>query len=287
MNYNILMNSYQAKLSSLPGGKEYVFLKEILKKYNLHTVCESAKCPNLGECFQRRSLTFMILGEICTRNCLFCGVKKGLPQKVLADEPERVAKAVKELSLSYCVITSVTRDDLKDYGASIFAKTIEKIRKISPGTIVEVLIPDFMGDVEALKLVIAKKPDVLAHNIETTKRLTKIIRDKKTDYFRSLWILKKTKELNKEIITKSGFMVGLGEEEEEIYETLRDLKEYKVDIVTIGQYLMPTKNSYPVKKYYQKEAFEKFAEFGRSIGIKKVIAGVKVRSSYLAQVYFS
>lgn len=280
------MDSYFAKISSLPGGEDYVFLKNILKKYNLHTVCEGAKCPNLGECFSKRSLTFMILGDICTRRCLFCGVKKGIPNKVLEDEPERIALAIKELSLSYCVITSVTRDDLVDYGAEIFAQTIERIREISPNTLIEVLIPDFMGDLESLKKVVFKKPNVLAHNIETTKRLTKIIRDEKADYFRSLWILKKTKELNKEIITKSGFMVGLGEEKDEIYETLLDLKEAEVDIVTIGQYLMPSKNCYPVKKYYPKEDFKEFINWGRKIGIKKVISGIKVRSSYLAEVYF-
>lgn len=280
------MDSYFAKLSSLPGGKDYVFLKSILKKYNLHTVCEGAKCPNLGVCFGKRSLTFMILGDICTRNCLFCGVKKGIPSKVSEEEPKNVALAVKELSLSYCVITSVTRDDLVDYGSGIFAQTIEEIRRISPNTLIEVLIPDFMGDLEALKKVVLKKPNVLAHNIETTKRLTKIIRDKKADYFRSLWILKMAKELDDKIITKSGFMVGLGEKEEEIYETLVDLKEARVDIVTIGQYLMPSKDSYPVKKYYSEKDFERFALLGKEIGIKKVVSGIKVRSSYLAEVYF-
>ncbi|MEO0089070.1 MAG: lipoyl synthase, partial [candidate division WOR-3 bacterium] len=163
------MDSYFAKISSLPGGKDYVLLKGILKKYNLNTVCESARCPNLGECFSKRSLTFMILGDICTRKCLFCGVKKGVPNKVLEDEPERVAFAIKELSLSYCVITSVTRDDLTDYGAGIFAQTIKKIREASPNTLIEVLIPDFMGNLEALKKVVLEKPNVLAHNIETTK----------------------------------------------------------------------------------------------------------------------
>ncbi|MEO0104865.1 MAG: lipoyl synthase, partial [candidate division WOR-3 bacterium] len=245
------MESYFAKLSSLPGGEDYVFLKSILKKYNLHTVCENAKCPNLGECFSKRSLTFLILGNICTRRCVFCGVPKGVPERVSEDEPKRVALAVKELSLNYCVITSVTRDDLEDYGAEIFVKTIEEIRKISSNTLIEVLIPDFMGELEALKKVVLRRPNVLAHNIETTKRLTKIIRDKKADYFRSLWILKKAKELDNRIITKSGFMVGLGEEEEEIYETLLDLKKADVDIVTIGQYLMPSRSNYPVKKYYR------------------------------------
>ncbi|MEO0130158.1 MAG: lipoyl synthase [candidate division WOR-3 bacterium] len=280
------MDSYFAKISSLPGGKDYALLKGILKKYNLNTVCEDAKCPNLGECFSRKSLTFMILGDVCTRKCLFCGVKKGVPNKILEEEPEKIALAVKELSLTYCVITSVTRDDLADYGAGIFAQTIEKIREISLNTLVEVLIPDFMGDFEALKKVILKKPNVLAHNVETTKRLTKIIRDKKANYFRSLWILKKTKELDERIITKSGFMVGLGEEEKEIYETLLDLKEARVDIVTIGQYLMPSRDSYPVKKYYKEEDFKKFANWGKEIGIKKVISGVKIRSSYLADIYF-
>ncbi|MCS7249322.1 MAG: lipoyl synthase [candidate division WOR-3 bacterium] len=280
------MDSYFAKISSLPGGKEYSFLKNILKKYNLNTVCENAKCPNLGECFNKKSLTFMILGNVCTRKCLFCGVKQGIPNKVLEDEPEKIALAVKELSLSYCVITSVTRDDLIDYGAGIFAQTIEKIKEILPNILIEVLIPDFMGDLRALKEVVLKRPNVLAHNIETTKRLTKIIRDKKADYYRSLWILKKTKEIDKEIITKSGIMVGLGEEEEEIYETLLDLKGAGVDIVTIGQYLMPSRGSYPVKKYYKEEDFKRFAEFGKKIGIRKVISGIKVRSSYLAEVYF-
>ncbi|MEO0097032.1 MAG: lipoyl synthase [candidate division WOR-3 bacterium] len=280
------MDSYFAKISSLPGGEDYALLKGILKKYNLNTVCEDAKCPNLGECFSRKSLTFMILGDVCTRKCLFCGVKKGVPNKILEEEPEKIALAVKELSLTYCVITSVTRDDLADYGAGIFAQTIEKIREISLNTLVEVLIPDFMGDFEALKKVILKKPNVLAHNVETTKRLTKIIRDKKANYFRSLWILKKTKELDERIITKSGFMVGLGEEEEEIYETLIELKEANVDIVTIGQYLMPSRESYPVKKYYKEEDFKKFANWGKEIGIKKVISGIKIRSSYLADIYF-
>ncbi len=280
------MDSYFAKISSLPGGKEYSFLKSILKKYNLHTVCEGAKCPNLGECFRRKSLTFMILGDICTRKCLFCGVKKGVPNKILKDEPEKIALAVKELALNYCVITSVSRDDLADYGAEIFAQTIEKIKEASPNILVEVLIPDFMGDLASLKKVVLKRPNVLAHNIETTKRLTKIIRDRKADYFRSLWILKKVKELDERIITKSGFMVGLGEDEKEIYETLLDLKEAKVDIVTIGQYLMPSKNSYPVKKYYKEGDFKKFAYWGEEIGIKKVISGIKVRSSYLGETYF-
>lgn len=246
-----------------------------------HTVCESAKCPNIGECFSCGTVTFMILGDICTRACAFCGVTKGKPSVVDPDEPKKVADAAKKLELKYVVVTSVTRDDLLDGGASQFARTIHELRRTINDIRVEVLIPDFNGNAKDLKIVLDAKPDVLNHNLEMVPRLYKTIRSS-SDYERSKKVLLDSKVLNKDIPTKSGFMLGLGETEEEIMELLKEMKSLDVDIVTIGQYISPTQNSASVVEYIRPEKFEQYKDFGRSLGIKKVFSGPFVRSSYHA-----
>ncbi len=252
-------------------------IKTLIQDDSLHTVCQSAFCPNIGECFSKNTLTFMILGNICTRNCAFCGIEKGDPLPVDKTEPERIKKAVEKLGLKYVVITSVTRDDLLDYGAGHFAEVIKTLRPIP----VEVLIPDFKGDEKSLKEVIEAKPIVINHNVETVPRLYPKIRNR-ADYAQSLGVLSKVKELSPSIYTKSGFMVGLGETDEEILSVLRDLNRVGCDIVTIGQYLPPSKSHPEVSRYVDLESFSKYKDFGEGLGIKKVFAGPFVRSSYKA-----
>jgi len=268
---------------TLPKGKNYNIIKEILTQYHLNTVCQSARCPNLGECWGNKTATFMILGDVCTRNCKFCAVRTGNPKGMVdKKEPKRIAQAVEDLALNYVVITSVTRDDLSDGGAEIFTETIKEIRQLSPKTKIEVLIPDFAENFNALEKVVVAHPDVLGHNLETVSRLTPIIRDQRSNHKISLDVLQHAKKLDKNIITKSGFMVGLGETIDEIYQTMHELKRVTVDIITIGQYLQPTKYHLPVSKYIKPDHFELLRKYGLDLGFNAVLAGPLVRSSYHA-----
>jgi lipoic acid synthetase len=260
-------------------------IKKLLRRLNLHTVCEEANCPNIGDCFSRKTATFMIMGDVCTRNCPYCNVSHGKPKDLDPQEPENIANAVKTLGLKHVVITSVDRDDLPDGGASHFAKVIKKAREINPDITIEVLIPDFKGSIESLKTVLDANPEVVNHNIETVKELYKIVRPQ-GNYERSLKILKSIKEISPKTISKSGFMVGLGETKKQIINLMEDLYKNNVEILTIGQYLQPSKNHLPVCRYYSEEEFKEFEELGYKIGFKYVFSGVLVRSSFNAQEQF-
>jgi lipoic acid synthetase len=260
-------------------------IKKLLRRLNLHTVCEEANCPNIGDCFSRKTATFMIMGDVCTRNCPYCNVSHGKPQALDPQEPENVANAVKTLGLKHVVITSVDRDDLPDGGASHFANVIKKVREINPGITIEVLIPDFKGSIESLKTVLDANPEVVNHNIETVKELYKIVRPQ-GNYEKSLKILRSIKEISLKTISKSGFMIGLGETKEQIINLMKDLYENNVEILTIGQYLQPSKNHLPVYRYYSEEEFKEFEEIGYKIGFKYVFSGILVRSSFNAQEQF-
>jgi len=258
-------------------------VKGLLRSYALHTVCEEARCPNMGECFQKRTATFLILGDICTRNCRFCAVKKKAPLPLDSQEPENVAQAVKKLGLRYVVITSVTRDDVSDGGAEQFAQTIREIKKINGQEIrVEVLIPDFKGSLPSLKKVIEAKPDVLNHNLETIFHLYPQVRPQ-ADYERSLELLKRSKELDSSIYTKSGLMVGLGESFTEVIETMEDLREVECNILTIGQYLRPSSQHLAVKEFVTPARFKEYEEIGQSLGFSYIASSPFVRSSYQAE----
>ncbi len=265
-----------------PRGEGYLELKKLVKEQRLHTVCESARCPNIGECWQSRTATFLILGNVCTRGCAFCAVEVGKPSEYDLDEPRRVAAAVTTLGLRFAVLTSVTRDDLPDGGAFVFAESIRQIRALSPECKVEVLIPDFQGDLAALQQVVDAKPAVLNHNIETVTRLYSLAR-KNADYHRSLMLLQAAKEMDSTLTTKSGIMLGLGETLEEVHETLRDLRAAGVEIVTIGQYLRPSTGHLPVQHYYPPEDFAALAEYGMTLGFRHVESAPLVRSSYHAR----
>src|SRR5579884_535893 len=266
----------------IPGGDNYFDLKRLMRGLSLHTVCESARCPNVGECWGHRTATFMILGELCTRRCGFCAVPKGRPAgQVDWDEPERVAEAAANMGLKYIVVTSVDRDDLADGGSTIFARTIEALRGRIPGCKVEVLIPDFRGSDEALEVVLAARPDILNHNIETVPRLYPVAR-RGSRYERSLRLLERSREIDPAIPTKSGLMVGLGETMEELCSVLGDLANVGVDIVTIGQYLRPSGEQLPVARFYTPEEFAALREEGLRRGIRHVESGPLVRSSYHA-----
>lgn len=259
---------------------EFKEITDLVAVKGLNTVCKDAKCPNISDCWSRRTATFMILGNVCTRSCTFCAVQTGKPAPVDTEEPKRVAEAVQKLNLKYAVITSVNRDELPDGGASLFADTITEIRKILPSCKVEVLIPDFKGDHEALDIVLNAKPDVLNHNVETVKRLYKTIRPQ-ARYERSLEVLSYAKEQG--FTTKTGFMVGLGETTEEIHEILQHIKDHQVDIVTIGQYLQPSRAHAQVVKYYTPDEFREFKSYGENIiGIGHIESGPLIRSSYHA-----
>jgi lipoic acid synthetase len=283
-----------------PAGEDYRALKELVRRHGLHTVCESARCPNIGECWQARTATFLILGDVCTRACAFCAVPSGRPDGCDADEPRRVAEAVAALGLRYAVVTSVTRDDLPDGGAAIFAETIRRIRARTRGCRVEVLIPDFQGDAEALAAVVAARPDVLNHNLETVARLYSLVRpplshelalvassgragaEWQADYRRSLALLARAKEMAPDLATKSGLMLGLGETEEEVIGALRDLRAAACDMVTLGQYLRPSAGHLPVQRYYEPAEFARFGEIGAALGFRHVASAPLVRSSYHA-----
>lgn len=264
----------------LPTGEDYRKVRQIVSDYKLHTICESGNCPNMGECWGAGTATFMILGNVCTRSCGFCAVSTGKPADVDPYEPLRVAKSVKLMKLKHAVITSVDRDDLKDGGSEIWAKTIEKVRELNPGITLETLIPDFQGKWENLKRIIDVKPDIVSHNLETVRRLTKQVRIQ-AKYDRSLEVLKRLSDEG--VVTKSGIMLGLGETEDEIYETMDDLVTVGVQIMTLGQYLQPTKEHLPVAEFITPEKFSYYKEIGLKKGLRYVESGPLVRSSYHAE----
>ena len=263
----------------LPGGAQYAWVKDIVASQNLHTVCEEARCPNIGECWNRGTATFMILGDTCTRNCGFCAVKTGKPSGLDSQEPDRIACAVKAMGIHHAVITSVNRDDLPDGGAQIFADTIRQIRKSSPNTKIEVLIPDFKGDETALNIVLDARPDVLNHNVETVPRLYPTVRPQ-ASYKKSLELLWRSK--GRGFTTKTGLMVGIGEETDEVFAVMSDVREVQCDILTIGQYLQPTANHLPIARFVRPDEFKMFNEKGIEMGFRYVESGPLVRSSYHA-----
>ena len=264
------------------GGENYQELKGIMRTLGLNTVCESARCPNMGECWEHRTATFMILGDICTRACGFCAVPSGKPAGPPdEDEPQRVAEAAARMGLRYAVVTSVNRDDQPDGGAHIFARTIQEIRRRVPACRIELLIPDFRGDWDALEVVLAARPDVLNHNTETVPRLYRQVR-KGALYERSLELLRRSKESHPEIPTKTGLMLGLGEEKQEVLDTLQELAAQGTDILTLGQYLQPTREHLPIVRYLHPGEFAEYKILGEAMGFKHVEAGPLVRSSYHA-----
>ncbi len=268
-----------------PLSQEVFQVKKILRQLNLHTVCEEASCPNIGDCFSRKTATFMILGDTCTRNCPYCDVAHGRPKPVDKNEPYHLANAVKKLGLRHVVITSVNRDDLPDGGASHFADVIKAIRDLRPECSIEVLIPDFQGSYESLKIVADAKPDVINHNIETVPSLYPKVRHR-GDYKLSLELIRRIKEIDSSIYSKTGIMVGLGETKEEIYKVMDDLVNIGCEIFTVGQYLQPSKNHFPVQKYYTPEEFQEIEKVGYEKGFKEVYSGVLVRSSFHADEVF-
>jgi lipoic acid synthetase len=291
-SFNILSNSRTPPADAHPrppwlrvrffGGPNYQDLKRIMRALDLHTVCESARCPNMGECWEHRTATFMILGNICTRACGFCAVPSGKPLGAPEeDEPERVAEAAARMGLRYAVVTSVNRDDQPDGGAAIFARTIAGIRERVPNCKVEVLIPDFRGDWNALGVVMAARPDVLNHNMETVPRLYRRVR-KGAVYERSLELLRRAREMAAEVSTKTGMMLGLGETREEVLEAMQGIAAQKTHILTLGQYMQPTPEHLPVERYVHPDEFAEFKRLGEQMGFKHVEAGPLVRSSYHA-----
>jgi len=264
------------------SGPQYEEMHKLLRGLGLHTVCEEAGCPNIGECFGAGTATFMILGDTCTRNCRFCAVKHGRPLPLDEEEPERVAEAVVRLQLRYAVVTSVTRDDLPDGGAHIFAETIRAIRRRVPDCRVEVLIPDFQGSREALQVVMDAQPDVLNHNLETIPRLYPQVRPQ-ANYQRSLEVLRRAKEMSPSALTKSGLMLGLGEERGEVIAVMEDLRRVGCDLLTLGQYLRPSSDHLPIRRHWKPEEFRELAEQGKRMGFAHVEAGPLVRSSYHAR----
>lgn len=265
-----------------PESESYHWLKRLMRSKTLHTVCEEAHCPNIGECWGHRTATFLVLGDTCTRNCHFCDVKTGKPGPLDPDEPEHVAQAVQAMDLKHAVITSVDRDDLPDGGASVFAAIIRRIRELQPECTVEVLIPDFRGEIDPLKTVMDARPEILNHNVETAPRLFKTIQPQ-CRYDWSLDVLRNAKQIWPEAVTKSGIMVGLGETVDEVLEVMRDLREVDVDILTVGQYLQPSREHAPIERYYEPEEFEMFEERGYEMGFRWVESAPLVRSSYNAE----
>jgi len=267
----------------LPGQGEYADVDKILKDLNLHTVCRSAQCPNIADCWGRRTATIMILGDVCTRHCRFCAVTTGNPKGYVdKTEPERVAEAVKRMKLRYVVLTSVDRDDLDDGGAEYFARTIRRINEENANVLVEPLIPDFFGERKNLAKIVSAKPDVIAHNLETVERLTPSVRDRRMSYSGSLDVLRILKELDTPGLTKSGIMVGLGETDDEVYETMADMRAYAVDILTIGQYLQPTRKHLEVDRFVTPQQFSAYKERANEMGFLAAVCAPLVRSSYHA-----
>ena len=265
-----------------PGGPKYLRLKGLMREWNLHSVCEEAHCPNIGECWEDLTATFMILGDVCTRNCGYCAVTHGRPQWEDREEPERVGRAVGELGLEHVVITSVNRDDLADGGAAHFAATVDAIRRHAPGCRVELLIPDFQGTAAALATVIAAAPDILNHNTETVPRLYKVARHGGR-YERTLELFRRARRAAPDLLTKSGIILGLGEERDELVATMRDLRAVDVNILTLGQYLRPSAQHLPVARYYHPDEFRELAGIGAEMGFAHVESGPLVRSSYHAK----
>lgn len=269
-----------------PTDQNFFRVSHLIKEKNLHTICQSAKCPNIGECWSQRTATFLILGKTCTRNCAFCAVDKGVPLPLSSSEPHRVAEAVASMGLRYAVVTSVTRDDLPDGGASAFAETIEAVQNRVPGVKVEVLIPDFKGDEKALRKVIDARPDILNHNLEVPEALYPRINRPKDNYRRSLKVLERAAQMG--AITKSGLMVGLGEKEEDILQTFIDLREAGCDLLTVGQYLQPSRANAAVHRYYTPQEFLQLKQKALDRGFRAVESGPLVRSSYMAhKMYMS
>jgi lipoic acid synthetase len=258
-----------------------VLVEGLLNRLSLHTICESAHCPNAGDCFSRKTATFLILGNICTRNCSFCAVAKGRPLAVDDEEPEHLLAALEKLGLRYVVITSVTRDDLDDGGASHFARTVRLIHQRRPGTLVEVLIPDFRGSFKALRVVAEARPEVINHNVETVPRLYPRVRAM-ADYRRSVELLSRVKDLEPGVATKSGLMLGLGETREEVVEVMKELREARCDLLTLGQYLPPSEQHYPLSRFVTPEEFSELAATGRELGFAEVASAPLVRSSFKA-----
>ncbi|UZO80580.1 lipoyl synthase [Aquimarina sp. ERC-38] len=269
----------------LPTGKKYTELRGLVDKYDLHTICTSGSCPNMGECWSEGTATFMILGNICTRSCGFCGVKTGRPETIDWQEPEKVARSIKLMKIKHAVITSVDRDDLADGGSIIWSETIKAIRRMNPTTTLETLIPDFQGKTKNIDRIIAANPEVVSHNMETVKRLTREVRIQ-AKYEQSLEVLNYLKKngINR---TKSGIMLGLGEKEEEVFQTLEDLRKIDLDVVTIGQYLQPSKKHLPVKEFITPDQFKKYEEVGLQMGFRHVESSALVRSSYKAQKHLT
>lgn len=269
----------------LPTGKKYTDLRGLVDRYNLNTICTSGSCPNMGECWSEGTATFMILGNICTRSCGFCGVKTGRPETVDWEEPEKVARSIKMMNIKHAVVTSVDRDDLKDMGSIIWAETVKAIRRMNEGITLETLIPDFQGITRHIDRIIEVKPEVVSHNMETVKRLTREVRIQ-AKYERSLEVLNYLKQSGMRR-TKSGIMLGLGEKEEEVIETMEDLRKVGLDIITIGQYLRPSRNHLPVKEFITPEQFKKYEAIGLEMGFRHVESGALVRSSYKAQKHLT
>ncbi len=264
-----------------PSGETYEWLQNLMRQKALHTVCEEAGCPNMGECWGSGTATFLIMGDICTRTCGFCDVKHGRPLPLDWEEPERVAQAVKAMNLKHAVITSVNRDERKDGGAPIFAMVIRRIRELHPGCSIEVLIPDFKGSLEALKIVMDARPEILNHNVETVPRLFKLVQPQDR-YEWSQAVLSNAKKLDPDVLTKSGIMVGLGETMDEVKAVMHDLRDWQVDILTVGQYLQPSRRHLPISRYYTLEEFQELRDYGYSIGFRWVESAPLVRSSYHA-----
>ena len=269
----------------LPTGQKYTELRGLVDKYKLNTICTSGSCPNMGECWGEGTATFMILGNVCTRSCGFCGVKTGRPESLDWSEPEKVARSIKIMNIKHAVITSVDRDDLKDMGSLMWVETIEAIRRMNPKTTLETLIPDFQGNKTNLDRILKVSPEVISHNMETVKRLTREVRIQ-AKYERSLEVLNYLKKQGAPR-TKSGIMLGLGETEEEVIQTMRDLSDVNLDIITIGQYLQPSKNHLPVKEFISPEQFKKYETIGLELGFRHVESGPLVRSSYKAQKHLT
>ncbi len=268
-------------------NQQFINVRNIVKESKIATVCEEAKCPNISECWKGGTATFMIMGEICTRACKFCSVKTGNPQGVLEiDGPERVANNIKLMKLNYVVLTSVDRDDLKDGGSNYFADVINEINKVNPKTLIEVLIPDFLGESKLIKKIVETQVNVIAHNVETVERLTPEIRDRRASYKRSLQVLQIIKDLDPEKYTKSSIMLGLGEGDEEVLQTLKDLREVACDVVTIGQYMSPSNKHFPIKEYITPEKFDYWEKQALGLGFVFVASGPLIRSSYRAAELF-
>lgn len=264
-----------------PAGETYEWLQDLMRQKSLHTVCEEAMCPNIGECWGAGTATFLMLGDVCTRSCGFCDIKRGQPAPLDWLEPERVAQAVRAMKLKHAVITSVNRDERVDGGAPIFAMVIRRIRQLQPGCSIEVLIPDFKGSISALKIVMDARPEILNHNVETVPRLFKLVQPQdRYDWAQAT--LSNAKELDPDVLTKSGIMLGLGETMEEVKRVMLDLRAWGVDILTIGQYLQPSKKHLPIERYYTLEEFDELEKFGLQIGFQWVESGPLVRSSYHA-----